>query len=89
LRLNGWPNSNGSINYCESSAPLLSASVNGDQTVEDWKRILSKLTVGAAAETVVANYIYDPVCDYGTSVTVLRRVLQAWAEIQQSGPRDW
>ena len=67
----------------------MSASVNGDQTVEDWKRILSKLTVGAAAETVVANYIYDPVCDYGTSVTVLRRVLQAWAEIQQSGPRDW
>jgi hypothetical protein len=61
--------------------------LNGDQTIEDWKRILSKLTVGAAAETVVANYIYDPVCDYGTSVTVLRRVLQAWAEIQQSRPR--
>jgi hypothetical protein len=56
--------------------------LNGDQTIEDWKRILSKLTVGAAAETVVANYIYDPVCDYGTSVEVLRRVLQAWAEIK-------
>jgi hypothetical protein len=56
--------------------------LNGDQTVEDWKRILSKLTVGAAAETVVANYIYDPICDYGTSVTVLRRVLQAWAELE-------
>ena len=56
--------------------------LNGDQTVEEWKRILSKLTVGAAAETVVANYIFDPVFDYGTSVTVLRRVLQAWAEIE-------
>ena len=56
--------------------------LNGDQTGEDRKRILSKLTVGAAAETVVANYIYDPVCDYGTSVTVLRLVLQAWAEIE-------
>ena len=56
--------------------------LNGDQTIEDWKRILSKLTVSAAAETVVANYIYDPVCDYGTSVTVLRLVLQAWAEIE-------
>ncbi len=56
--------------------------LNGDQTVEDWKRILSKLTVGAAAETVVANYIYDPICDYGTSVKVLKRVLQAWAELE-------
>jgi len=56
--------------------------LNGDQTVEDWKRILSKLTVGAAAETVVCNYLYDPVCDYATSVKVLRRVLQAWAEIE-------
>jgi hypothetical protein len=61
--------------------------LNGDQTIADWKRILSKLTVSAAAETVVANYIYDPVCDYGTSVKVLRRVLQAWAEIQQSRHR--
>ena len=68
-----------------SSGPV--PVLNGDQTIEDWKRILSKLTVGAAAETVVANYIYDPVCDYGTSVKVLRRVLQAWAEIQQSRPR--
>ena len=24
--LSGWPNSNGSINYCESSAPLLRAN---------------------------------------------------------------
>ena len=56
--------------------------LNGDQTIEDWKRILSKLTVGAAAETVIANYIFDPVCDYGSSVTVLRRVLQDWAEIK-------
>ena len=56
--------------------------LNGDQTVEDWKRILSKLTVGAAAETVVCNYLYDPICDYGTSVKVLKRVLQAWAEIE-------
>ena len=56
--------------------------LNGDQSVEDWKRILRKLTVGAAAETVVCNYLYDPVCDYGTSVKVLRRVLQAWAEIE-------
>jgi hypothetical protein len=30
----------------------------------------------------VANYIFDPVCDYGTSVKVLRRVLQACAEIE-------
>jgi hypothetical protein len=58
--------------------PLL----NGDQTVEDWKRILSKLTVSAAAETVVANYLYDPICDYATSVKVLKRVLTAWAEIE-------
>jgi hypothetical protein len=55
--------------------------LNGDQTVEEWKRILRKLTVGAAAETVVAT-IYDPCCDYGYSVKVLRRVLQAWAEIE-------
>jgi hypothetical protein len=60
--------------------------LNGDMTVEDWKRTLSKMTAGAAAETVVANYIYDPVCDYGTSVTVLRRVLQAWAELHANGP---
>ena len=57
--------------------------LNGDQSVEDWKRILRKLTVGAAAETVVAT-IYDPCCDYGYSVKVLRRVLQAWAEIELS-----
>jgi hypothetical protein len=56
--------------------------LNGDQTVEDWKRILSKLTVSAAAEMVVADYIYDPICDYGTSVKVLKRVLTAWAEIE-------
>ena len=56
--------------------------LNGDQTVEDWKRILSKLTAGAAAETVVCNYLYDPVCDYATSVKVLKRVLTAWAEIE-------
>jgi hypothetical protein len=56
--------------------------LNGDQTVEDWKRILRKLTVGAAAETVVCNYLYDPVCDYATSVKVLKRVLTAWAELE-------
>jgi hypothetical protein len=56
--------------------------LGGDMTVEDWKRTLSKMTAGAAAETVIANYIYDPVCDYGTSVRILRRVLQAWAEIE-------
>jgi hypothetical protein len=56
----------------------------GDMTVADWKKTLSKMTAGAAAECVIANYIYDPVCDYGTSVKVLRRVLQAWAEIELS-----
>ena len=56
--------------------------LNGDQTIEDWKRILGKLTVGAAAECVTANYIYDATCDYGHTVTVLRRVLQAWGELE-------
>jgi hypothetical protein len=54
------------------------------QTALRSKRILRKLTVGAAAETVVCNYLYDPICDYATSVKVLRRVLQAWAEIELS-----
>ena len=40
------------------------------------------MTAGAAAETVVCNYLYDPVCDYATSVKVLKRVLTAWAEIE-------
>jgi hypothetical protein len=39
--------------------------LGGDMTVEDWKKTLSKMTAGAAAETVVANYICDPICDYG------------------------
>jgi hypothetical protein len=64
--------------------PVLSG---GDQTVEDWKRILSKLSTTGAAETVVCNYLYDPVCDYATSVKVLRRVLQAWAEIKLNNHR--
>jgi hypothetical protein len=59
--------------------------LNCDQSVADWKRILSKLTAGAAAETVVANFLYDRFCDYGTSVKVLRRVLQAWAELHSNG----
>jgi hypothetical protein len=58
--------------------------LNADQTVEDWKRILRKLTVSAAAEIVVADFLFDPVCDYGTSVKVLKRVLTAWAEIELS-----
>jgi hypothetical protein len=54
--------------------------LRSDMSVADWKRTLNKMTAGAAAETVVA-IIYEPFCDYGYSVTVLRRVLQAWAEI--------
>jgi len=42
----------------------------------------AKLSVAAAAETVIANYIYDPVCDYGHSVRILRDVLRAWAELE-------
>ena len=56
--------------------------LHGDMTIEDWKKMLSKLTVGAAAECVTANYIYDATCDYGHTVTVLRRVLQAWGELE-------
>jgi hypothetical protein len=56
--------------------------LNGDQTVEDWKRILSKMTAFAAAEIVISNYLYDPLCDYGTSVRVLRKVLTAWSELE-------
>jgi hypothetical protein len=57
------------------------AVLNTDMSVEDWKRTLSKMTAGAAAECVTANYIYDATCDYGHTVMVLRRVLQAWAEL--------
>jgi hypothetical protein len=58
--------------------PVLSAN----PPVAEWKSILRKLSVGAAAECVISNFLYDPICDYGTSVAVLRRVLQAWAELE-------
>ena len=63
------------------SLPVL----NGELSIAEWKSVLSKLNAAAAAETVVANYIYDPVCDYEHSVRILRRVLQAWGELKLNG----
>jgi hypothetical protein len=55
--------------------------LDGDLTVEEWKKVLGKLTVNAAAECVLANYLFDCRADYGYSLTVLRRVLTAWADL--------
>ena len=56
--------------------------LNGNLSIDEWKTVLGKLSVAAAAETVIANYIYDPICDYGHSVRILRNVLRAWAELE-------
>ena len=63
-----------------SSGPV--PVLNGDLSIDEWKNVLGKLSVAAAAETVIANYIYDPICDYGHSVRILRDVLRAWAELE-------
>jgi hypothetical protein len=65
-----------------SSGPV--PVLNGDLSIDESKNVLGKLSVAAAAETVIANFIYDPICDYGHSVRILRNVLRAWTELELS-----
>jgi len=65
-------------NKVSGPVPVLS----GDLTVADWRSIFGKLSLAAAAEALVANYLFDAKCDYGYAVTVIKRALQAWSELE-------
>jgi hypothetical protein len=58
------------------------AVISGDLSIADWKKALGKLSVSAAAELVLYNFLYEPSCDFAYGSIVLRRVLTAWAELQ-------
>jgi len=58
------------------------AVITGDLSVAEWKLVLSKLSVSAAAELVLFNFLYEPSCDFAYGAIVLRRVLTAWSQIK-------
>ena len=54
----------------------------GDMKVEDFKTIFSKLPLSACVEALVSDYLFDRYCDYHTCCSVLKRAMQAYAEVQ-------
>jgi len=57
------------------------AIVDPSQTssVEEWRRLFTKMTVKEASETVISGVLYDPSSDYWFCVQTLAKVMTAWA----------
>jgi hypothetical protein len=62
-----------------ANGPIANVGPTSCNSVEEWRRLFSRMTTKQAAEVVVANEFLDPFADYGHCVRVLADVLQAWA----------